>query len=370
MLNKIENLITLLLNDFLSQGYKTEICLNNSNINNNNNELEVNDNTFYTCGNERQTTAITTSTLERSLVSVTTLSLDKLYYGRLCSRKRFASFLYVLAEVHDLFLSRSHCTYRQLYYRNVNIECTTLQIQCAVNDVCQALGTTSWNLGIFAAGKCFISGPLLVHMSNGDVIDCDVYKGPTLMPPNFTYIDKFVTTAKFVLVVEKDTVFENLIVNGIFSMLNGSIILVTARGYPDISTRWILHKLWIENQLPIYALVDGDPFGIEIMLIYRYGSMRQGLNANNLTCPQLKWLGIHPSDISHLMTQTEPLAENDYNKIKSLLHRSYIDHEIRTELLILHRLQCKVKIDNMSANMLNLFISDYIVNKIKRQIVL
>ncbi|XP_065369642.1 meiotic recombination protein W68 [Calliphora vicina] len=363
MINRIESLITSLLNDFLSQGYETEICLNVNNRNYNN--INNNNSKFYTCDNE-QRTAIGTSLVSASAAS----SLDKLYYGRLCSRQRFASFLYVLAEVHDLFLSRSHCTYRQLYYRNVDIECNTLQIQCAVNDVCQALGSTSWNLGIFAAGKCFISGPLLVHMSNGDVIDCDAFKGPTLMPPNFTYIDKFVTTAKFVLVVEKYTVFQNLIVNGIFAMLDGVIILVTARGYPDICTRWILHKLWIENHLGIYALVDGDPFGIEIMLIYRYGSLSQSLNAHDLTCPQLKWLGIHPSDISHINTQRETLATNDHKKIVSLLRRPYVDDEIRSELIILRRLQCKVKIDNMSANMFSLFISDYIVNKINRQLVL
>lgn len=136
MINQIENLVTSILDDFLSQGYKAEICLNRKS-NNNNSENEVSD----TCDNERRA-----------------LPLEKLCYRYLCNRQRFATFLYVLAEVHDLFLSRSHCTYRQLYYRNVDIGCNTLQIKCAVNNVCQALGTKPWNLGIFAAGKCFVSG--------------------------------------------------------------------------------------------------------------------------------------------------------------------------------------------------------------------
>lgn len=207
-------------------------------------------------------------------------------------------------------------------------------------------------------------------MSNGDIIDCNAFKGPTLMPPNFTFIDKFETKANFVLVVEKNTVFQNLIASNIFSLLNGNIILVTARGYPDICTRWILHKLWKENYLRVYALVDGDPFGIEIMLIYRYGTLKKGLNSYNLTCPELKWLGIHPSDLSHMAVPREHLTANDQNKIKSLLCRSYLDDEIRSELLLLQRQQSKVKIDNMTANIFSVFISDYILNKIKRQIVL
>lgn len=207
-------------------------------------------------------------------------------------------------------------------------------------------------------------------MSNGDIIDCNAFNGATLMPSNFTYIDQFVTTAHFVLVVEKYTVFQNLVANDVLNKLNGNVILVTARGYPDISTRWILHKLWLENHLPIYALMDGDPFGIEIMLIYRYGSYKQAQYADNLICPQLKWLGIHPSDIGLMMAEREPLDLSDYNKIESLLKRSYVDEDICAELLILQMLQCKVKIDNMSKDMFSSFINDYIINKIKRQIVL
>lgn len=83
----------------------------------------------------------------------------KLYYSSKCGKRRFALLLYVLAEVHNLCLYRSYCTYRQLYYRNIEIiGSTRLQIYRAVSDACCVLNTTSWNLGIFAAGKCFVTG--------------------------------------------------------------------------------------------------------------------------------------------------------------------------------------------------------------------
>lgn len=159
MIKEIEYLITKLIEDFLTNGYKTEIYLNNNfenykRINNETNET-ANEVNFISNPRDNERTTL-------SLTSFTSSSaLDKLYYGRLCSRQRFAVFLFVLAEVHDLFLSRSHCTYRQLYYRNILIKCNTLQINCAVNDVCQALNTTSWNLGIFSATKCLIAGKYL-----------------------------------------------------------------------------------------------------------------------------------------------------------------------------------------------------------------
>lgn len=154
MINKIEDLITSLLSDFLSQGNRTEICLN-KNFYNTNSPNEPED--VYADGDDDEDAAAAAASA--STTSGNELAaLDKLYYGRLSCRQRFAMFLYVLAEVHDLFLARSYCTYRELYYRNVEMPCNQLQMQRAVNDVCCALETTSWNLGIFAAGKGFIAG--------------------------------------------------------------------------------------------------------------------------------------------------------------------------------------------------------------------
>ena len=86
----------------------------------------------------------------------------KLCYWSMCSRKRFALFLFVLAEVHELCLYRSYCTYRQLYYRNVEIIGSTRhQIYKAVADACSVLNSTSWNLGIFSTGKCFVAGMII-----------------------------------------------------------------------------------------------------------------------------------------------------------------------------------------------------------------
>lgn len=45
------------------------------------------------------------------------------------------------------------------------------------------------------------------------------------------------------------------------------------KGYPDTNTRLILNKLRELHTLPIYALTDADPYGIEIMLTYRHGSL-------------------------------------------------------------------------------------------------
>jgi meiotic recombination protein SPO11 len=75
------------------------------------------------------------------------------------------------------------------------------------------------------------------------------------------------TCATYVLVVEKDSVFQQLLREECPSFNN--CILVTGKGYPDIPTRMFVHLLSEKVQIPIYALVDANPHGFEIMCVYR-----------------------------------------------------------------------------------------------------
>lgn len=49
-------------------------------------------------------------------------------------------------------------------------------------------------------------------------------------------------------------------------------IFFQGKGYPDINTRLFVKQLSCKLKIQILTLVDANPFGIEIMCIYRYGS--------------------------------------------------------------------------------------------------
>jgi meiotic recombination protein SPO11 len=48
----------------------------------------------------------------------------------------------------------------------------------------------------------------------------------------------------------------------------------------------------------MFALVDPDPHGIEIYLTYKHGSIEMAREAASLTAPELKLLGVLPSEVS------------------------------------------------------------------------
>lgn len=143
-------------------------------------------------------------------------------------------------------------------------------------------------------------------MTNGDVLDSSLYGGPLTLPTDPEKIDRIETLAEFVLIVEKESVFESLLSRNVFGTFERRFILITGKGYPDCCTRRIVHRLTEENQLAAYILVDADPFGVEIMLVYRHGSKSMSFSSQGLTTPALRWIGLHPRRFPHSALERLP----------------------------------------------------------------
>ncbi|KAK9820989.1 hypothetical protein WJX81_002818 [Elliptochloris bilobata] len=98
---------------------------------------------------------------------------------------------------------------------------------------------------------------------------------------------EFVSDARYLVVVEKDAVFQRL-VDDDFSTL-ADCILVTAKGMPDVATRAFVHTLLhaVPHLTPV-ALVDWNPSGAAILAVYKYGSQRMHEAARRVSAPFLE----------------------------------------------------------------------------------
>ncbi|NXT87484.1 SPO11 protein, partial [Anhinga rufa] len=135
-----------------------------------------------------------------------------------------------------------------------------------------------------------------------------------------------ISHAKFMLIVEKDATFQRLLDDDFCNKLS-PCIMITGRGVPDLNTRLLVRKLWDAFQIPIFTLMDADPHGVEIMCIYKYGSLSMSFEAHHLTVPSIKWLGLLPSDLKRLNIRKDaliPFTKQDQNKLASIQKRPYI----------------------------------------------
>ncbi|KDD73630.1 hypothetical protein H632_c1983p0, partial [Helicosporidium sp. ATCC 50920] len=155
-----------------------------------------------------------------------------------------------------------------------------------------------------------------IHVTKRDLFYTDV---------KLFEVTDIASDAKFVLLVEKDAAFMRLAEDRFYNTY--PCIILTAKGQPDVATRLFLRKLKQTLKIPVLALVDSDPYGLKILSVYMKGSMNMSYDSSNLTTPDIKWLGVRPSDLDRFNIPSQcrlPMTDEDLKTGRKLLEEDFI----------------------------------------------
>ncbi|XP_021049596.1 meiotic recombination protein SPO11 isoform X1 [Mus pahari] len=245
------------------------------------------------------------------------------------SVKKFALILKILSMIYKLIQSNTYATKRDIYYTDSQLFGNQAAVDSAIDDISCMLKVPRRGLHVLSTSKGLIAGNLRYMEEDGTRVQCTCSATATAVPTNIQGMQNLITDAKFLLIVEKDATFQRLLDDNFCSRMS-PCIMVTGKGIPDLNTRLLVKKLWDTFHIPVFTLVDADPYGIEIMCIYKYGSMSMSFEAHNLTIPTIRWLGLLPSDIQRLNIPKDsliPLTKHDQMKLESILKRPYITYQ-------------------------------------------
>ncbi|CAA0829763.1 DNA topoisomerase 6 subunit A [Striga hermonthica] len=231
----------------------------------------------------------------------------------------------ILQLIHQLCLRSIHVTKRDLFYTDVKLFQDQSQSDAILDDVSCILGCTRSSLNVVAAEKGVVVGRL-IFSDNGDMIDCTKMGiGGKAIPPNIDRVGDMQSDALFILLVEKDAAYMRLAEDRFYNRF--PCIIVTAKGQPDVATRLFLRKMKMELKLPVLALVDSDPYGLKILSVYGCGSKNMSYDSANLTTPDIKWLGIRPSDLDKYKIPEQcrlPMTDTDIKTGRDLLEEDFV----------------------------------------------
>lgn len=128
----------------------------------------------------------------------------------------------------------------------------------------------------------------------------------------------------------------------------------------------MLHKLHTSfPHIPLYCLVDWNPAGLHILLTYKFGSTRSGLEAPKYAC-DVKWLGIRSGDLLLVPEHgLQPLTPRDIVLGHNLLHSEKLLSRpaYRDEMRYMQDRGLRAEIESLHANGDN-FLAEYIGAKI------
>lgn len=214
--------------------------------------------------------------------------------------------------------------------------------------------------------------------SGDDVIDLSkMGHGAYAIEPTPDLIEFIDVDADYVLVIEKDAVFQQLHRAGFWKKYRA--ILITSAGQPDRATRRFLRRLNEELKLPVYILTDSDPYGWYIYSVFKIGSITLSYESERLATPNARFLGVSMSDIfgdpargkRPYLTEAErrnfiiKAKEMDLKRARELKNYKWFQtREWKREIEIFEEKKSKLEIEALTSKGIVFLMDTYIPNKI------
>ncbi|KAK8860292.1 endodeoxyribonuclease [Tritrichomonas musculus] len=293
-------------------------------------------------------------------------------YSLVKNPHRFAVFFRVLSIAYRNLIHKEILTKRSIFYHDCDLFDSQNVVDDVIEDISCCLEIPRASLNIIACQKGLVAGPLQWIITSNDnnnqkgsnniLIDCS--NKVEQIPSMIDTICAQKTKAIAILVVEKEAVFQRLVQSSIVH----EIIIVTARGMPDYSTRLFLKLLEDSFDIPIVGLFDADPYGIFIFFVYRFGSRSSAYDGMNMSIPSMLWLGIRPSELNELSLPKKAFKEqdeNDHKLLDKLLKEKNIPECYKAEINILKDLNVKCEIEALT-NDLNRLVDIYLPLKFRK----
>jgi DNA topoisomerase-6 subunit A len=140
-------------------------------------------------------------------------------------------------------------------------------------------------------------------------------------------------------------------------------------GVPTRACRRFIRRLSDKLKSPVYAFVDGDPYGY--FNIYRTLKVGSGNAAhlNEYFCvPKSKFLGVTPQDIIDYKLPTHPLKEVDIKRAKDALKNDpFVKHHKPWQAAMNQMLNMGVRVEQQAfaKHGLDFVVNEYLPRKLK-----
>jgi DNA topoisomerase-6 subunit A len=291
----------------------------------------------------------------------------------------FAQYLVMANAIRRLLDEEMESTIRGMYYATLSTVGEEKNKQKFWNsqensdDAIKAMelltGVPREEFSVTSKPKGMVSGPIVLRVG-GDIIDCNLGSRATsqLIPTNIRDVEIVNVKANFVMVVEKDTVLNNIRKSGFIQKYNA--ILMTGSGEPDRATRMMVRTLNEEWKKPVVIFADADPWGLGIALRYKIGSESLSYDSDRLVTPNAKVLGMMFSDIyEYNIPEVARLSasDEDINRANDMKKKPWLqDKQWQTELNLFLKRKEKCELDAFFKHGFKYLAETYLPEKLRQ----
>ncbi len=238
--------------------------------------------------------------------------------------KRFMQTLLVASKCKELIGEDKTASIRQIYYRakhtikgtNEKTFDDQNESDPIIEDLEVTLDTLREELHVFASNRGNLAGPITL-VDIGNTLDCAAmgsagYAVPSIVEPDVVQFKK--CDAKFILHVEKDTVWRRFHEDRFWE--KHKCIVSHGGGQPARGMRRLLRRMHEELKLPVFVLLDNDPWGYYIYSVIKHGSINLAYESRRMAIPSAKFIGVSSFDYDRCNMSDDVKIDLDQNDIK------------------------------------------------------
>ena len=224
-------------------------------------------------------------------------------------------------------------------------------------------------LHLFANKRGLIVGPLTVNDA-GDEIDLTRMGRGGWGIPSICEDDqlRFVRNkAEFILCVEKQAVWHRLNEDRFWE--KHKCILMTTEGQAARGSRRLLQRMATELKLPIYVLVDNDPWGLYIYSVLKQGSINLAYESMRMAVPGVRFLGMSSFDYKKFTLPQAveiKLSKEDIARAEQMkAYPWFKDKKWQREIQELQKNGFKMEVDALLTKSISFITEEYIPKKLR-----
>jgi DNA topoisomerase-6 subunit A len=302
---------------------------------------------------------------------------QKRYFFNVSMARKFMQTFLISEACKELIDSGKTTSIRDLYYVSKHTIGDTKQntfeeqdeSDPIIEDLEVTLDALREELHLFADPKGAMVGPITV-VDSGDTIDLrrmgsGGWAVPSIVEENVVTFRKH--EARYVLLVEKGAVWKRFNEDKFWKRNN--CIIIHGGGQPPRGVRRLVRRLHVELKLPVYVLVDNDPWGFYIYSVVKQGSINLAYESMRMAVPDARFVGLSSFDKNKYQLPTNvsiKMNDGDNGRARQMLAYPWFKKaHWQREIQEMVRSGLKFELEALSRRGISFITEEYLPRKLK-----
>jgi len=238
-----------------------------------------------------------------------------------------------------------------------------------IEDVEVAVAALREELGVHAETKGAMVGPMTI-VDNGDRIELSAMGSGGWAVPSIveSEVIRFVRhAAKFILLIEKGAIWQRFNKDRFWE--RNKCMIIHGGGQPPRGVRRLVFRMHAELKLPVYVLVDNDPWGYYIYSVVKQGSINLAFESQRMAIPAARFIGMSSFDAERFDIPSHvpmPLTDEDRRRAREIRNYPWFAKAAwQREIKYMEALGVKLELEALSNKHFSFITEEYLPKKLK-----